>query len=210
MASPDSKRQKFDDGLAPKKDYDSDSDEEIRKIAAQHGISDAWPRFLIVEGTDPEKPLSALSPFAVEKGFSGVSSEFKNIRRLRNGTFLVECPSERASNNLRRRSGKIFVDRPIRVSAHRTLNSTKGVFRCRELRSMSEAEICKNLTDQGVTEIHRVTVRKGIDREPTGTYFVTFCVPKLPEALKIGYMRVKVLPYVLSPMRCFRCHLMDI
>ena len=128
------------------------------------------------------------------------------MKRLRNGSFLVECLSERVSKNLRKRSSTVFVDRPIKVSIHRTLNSTKGVIKCRELRSLSEAKICENLKDQGVTEIHRVTVRKGEEREPTNTLFVTFCVPKLPETLKIGYMRVKIRPYVPSPMRCFKCH----
>ena len=71
---------------------DSDSEDEI--------IEGAWPRFLVVEGADPEKPLSKLSPFAIATGFRGVSTTITNIKKLRDGAYLVECPSEKVSKLL--------------------------------------------------------------------------------------------------------------
>ena len=50
-----------------------------------------WPRFLLVKGTDNERPLSKLSPFAVNKATG--SNPF-NIKKLRNGDILVEVDKE--------------------------------------------------------------------------------------------------------------------
>ena len=44
-----------------------------------------WPRFLLVKGTDNERPLSKLSPFAVNKAIVAVlGSDPFNIKKLRN------------------------------------------------------------------------------------------------------------------------------
>ena len=185
---------------------DSDSESEVRSKLARKGVSEAWPRFLVVEGTDEERPLKDMSPFLVQKAFEGISREITNIKRLRDGNFLVECPTERVSRMLTKRNGSMFVDRPIRVKPHAALNSSKGVIRCPELKNMKELEIREHLKDQGVTDVFRVTVKKGGERMPTNTLFLTFCVPKLPEVIKVGFLRVRVSLYVPSPMRCFKCH----
>ena len=67
-----------------------------------------------------------------------------------------------------------FVDRPVHVSVHKTLNSSRGVIRCRELSDMSEIEIRDELKTQGVVEVHRVTVKKEGKVIPTNSLFVTF------------------------------------
>ena len=191
---------------SPDEGRDSDSESDVRKKLARKGVSEAWPRFLVVEGTDEHRPLKDMSPFLVQKAFEGISSEITNIKRLRDGNFLVECPNERVSRMLTKRDGSMFVDRPIRVKPHVALNSSKGVIRCPELKNMTDLEIRENLRDQGVTDVFRVTVKKGDQRVPTNTLFLTFCVPKLPEFIKVGFLRVRVSLYVPSPMRCFRCH----
>ena len=73
------------------REFDSDSDEEVENVVR------AWPRFLVVEGRDAEKPLSRLSPFAINTCFKGVSSDISNIKKLKEGAYLVKCPSEKAS-----------------------------------------------------------------------------------------------------------------
>ena len=35
--------------------------------------STSWPRFLIIEGTDKERPLQKLSPFVINKGIMGIA-----------------------------------------------------------------------------------------------------------------------------------------
>ena len=177
--------------------YDSDSDDETREK------SGFWPAWLVVEGDDEMKPLSALSPFAIEKGFKNIAGDLVSVKRLKNGTFLVECRNEKQSKKLI--NATLFIDRKIKVTPHKQLNSSKGVIRCRELKGTSEAEIRANLESQGVIDVHRVSIKKGQVREATNTLFLTFCTPKLPRSIKVGYLYVRVEQYIPSPMRCFKC-----
>ena len=171
---------------------DSDSDVDT-------GNNDEfWPRFLIVEGTDESLPLGKLSPFAVDKGFKCLAGEMKSIKRLRNDSFLVEV-STKVHSDLLIKSKKL-IDRPIRVSPHRTLNSCKGVIRCRDLKDVPDAEILKGLKAQGVTEVFKVKIKREGKLLNTGTVFLTFKTSKLPQYLKVGYLRVSVSQYIPSPL----------
>ena len=183
---------------------DSDSEDEIR--AALPAESDSWPRFLVVESSDPTLSLSKISPFVIQKWFAGISGSITNVKRLRDASFLVEAPTKRVSDMLLKRNGTLCVDREVKVVAHRTLNSCKGVIRCRELESMSEIEIRDEMKHYGVTDVHRVMVTRDGKKVPTNTYFFTFCLAKLPESVNVGYLRVRVTAFVPSPMRCFKCH----
>ena len=86
-----------------------------------------------------EKPLSKLSPFAVQKGFQAIAGTLKSTKRLRHGSFLVECSRKTKAENLLKTIN--FLDRPVLVFVHKTLNSSHGVIRCWELSDMSEIEI---------------------------------------------------------------------
>ena len=127
-----------------------------------------------MKSASEEHPLNKLSPFAVQKGFQAIAGTLKSIRRLRNGSFLVEC--NRATNLLKTEH---FVDRLVQVTIHKTLNSSKGVIRCKDMSGMSELEIRDEPTDQGVTEVRRVTLKKGGLVVPTNTLFLTFNQPCL-------------------------------
>ena len=87
-----------------------------------------------MESSSDDLLLSKLSPFAVQKGFQAVAGTLKSIKRLRDGSFLVECA------------------RKSRVSIRKALNSSRGVIRCRELSGMTETEIETELQEQGVVE----------------------------------------------------------
>ena len=41
---------------------------------------------------------------------------------------------------------------------------------------------------------------------PTNTLFLTFGSPELPKEITVGYLKVKVVLFVPSPMRCFNCN----
>ena len=50
----------------------------------------SWPRFLLIKGTDNERPLSKLPPFALNKAIVAVlGSDPFNKRKLRNGDTLL-------------------------------------------------------------------------------------------------------------------------
>ncbi len=181
-------------------DQDLDSDYENERSYNCNN----WPRFLVVESSSDDLPLSKLSPFAVQKGFQAVAGTLKSIKRLRDGSFLVECARKSQAMGLLKTTR--FVDRPVRVSSHKALNSSRGVIRCRELSGMTEMEIKTELQEQGVVEVHRVTVKRDTEKVPTNTLFLTFNTPDLPKEITVGYLKVKVALFVPNPMRCFNCN----
>ena len=134
-----------------------------------------------MESSSDNFPLSKLSLFAVRKGFQAVARTLKSIKKLRDGTFLVECARKSQAMGLLKTTR--FIDRPIHVSIHKVLNSSRGFIRCRELSGMTETEIKKELQEQGVVEVHRVTVKKDTEKVPTNTLFLTFNTPDLPKEI---------------------------
>ena len=135
----------------------------------------------------------------VQKGFQAIAGTLKSIKRLRDGSFLVECGKRAQAQNLLQTNR--FNNRPVKVSIHKTLNSSRGVIRCRDLADMSEVEIRDELRDQGV-----VGVKKEGEVIPTNTLFLTFGSPDLPKEITVGYLKVKVALFVPNPMRCFNCN----
>ena len=64
---------------------------------------------------------------------------------------------------------------------------------------MTETEIKTELQEQGVVEVHRVTVKRDTKKVPTNTLFLT-------KEITVGYLKVKVALFVPNPMRCFNCN----
>ena len=56
---------------------------------------------------------------------------------------------------------KIFHTLKIKTYLHKTLNSSKGVIRNKELSLCPREEILAELKNQGVTDIKRITIKKG-------------------------------------------------
>ena len=177
-----------------KRGHETDSEIENRDSAP------SWPRFLIMEGTAIDTPLKSLSPFAISKGIQGIAGEPKNVKSISQG-LLIEVAKKSHSDNLLK--CKEIANVPVKVTAHRTLNSRKGVVRCRELANMDEEDIRRELGSQKVSHVKRISIDKG--RKPTNTYIMTFERVELPLSIKVGYLNVKVTEYIPSPLRCFKC-----
>ena len=111
-----------------------------------------------------------------------MAGTLKSIKRLRDGSFLVECARKSQAMGLLKTTR--FVDRPIRVSIHKALNSSRGVIRCRELSGMTKTEIKTELQEQGVVEVHRVTLKRDTEKVPTNTLFLTFNTPEMPKEIR--------------------------
>ena len=195
-----SKKQKKNKKKKTGTDDDSDSDTDNELFLTKNN----WPSFIVVKSASEERPLSKLSPFAVQKGFQAIARTLKSTERLRDGSFLVECSRKTQAENLLKTVN--FVDRPVHVSVNKTLNSSRGVIRCRELSDMSEIEIRDKLKTQGVVEVHRITVKKEGKVIPTNTLFLTFNRPDIPKEVVVGYLKVKVELFVPNPLRCFNCN----
>ena len=69
----------------------------------------------------------------------------------------------------------------------------------------TEDEIASALGKRGVTNIKRISIRKGEERIQTNTYILTFNKPQTPKEVKIGYCLERVEQYVPAPLRCFKC-----
>ncbi|GFO40008.1 RNA-directed DNA polymerase from mobile element jockey [Plakobranchus ocellatus] len=112
---------------------------------------------------------------------------------------------ELKSNNQAKKLGAIatFLDIPVTVSPQKSLNSSKGVIRSRDLRCCSEEEMVEELS--GVTHARRIKVRRGEDIIQTDTVVLTFDSPKPPSRIRAGYLTLDVRPYIPLPMRCYKC-----
>ena len=95
---------------------------------------------------------------------------------------------------------------PIKVSAHTSLNSSKGVIRLRDLEGVSEDEMLDNLSSQGVSAVKRIHIRRNNELVPMNTFILTFCKPLLPDSIKAGYLKIPVVPCIPNPLWCFKCH----
>ena len=117
------------------------------------------------------------------------------------GSFLVECNRRTQATNVLKTEH--FMDRLVQVTIHKTLNSSKGVIRSKDLSGMSALEIKDKLKDQDVIEVRRVTLKKGGQVIPTNTLFLTSNQPCLPKEIKVGYLKVQVDLFIPNPLRYF-------
>ena len=70
-----------------------------------------------MESSSEDLPLSKLSLCAVQMGFQAAAGILKSIKRLRDGSFLVECARKSQAMGLLKTTR--LVDRPICVSIHK-------------------------------------------------------------------------------------------
>ena len=61
---------------------------------------------------------------------------------------------------------------------------------------MTSDDIKEGMFEQGVTDVHRITVRRNGVTQLNNTYVLTFNSPYLPTVVKIGFMQVKVDIYI--------------
>jgi hypothetical protein len=178
-------------------DTDSDLDNDFNAVGT-------WPRFLMIEATvGHTQELEKLSNFAIRKGVEGLTGTTTKAKQLRSGSILVEVTKEAYANNLLGSSR--FVDIPVKVSAHRSMNTSKGVVRSYELRNSTETEMKEELKMYKVIEVRRILVRRNGVQVPTNTFILSFALPKPPTSIKAGYISIPVDPYVPNPLRCFKC-----
>ncbi|GFO32971.1 RNA-directed DNA polymerase from mobile element jockey [Plakobranchus ocellatus] len=89
------------------------------------------------------------------------------------------------SNDQAKKLGAIvtLLDIPVIVSPHKSLNSSIGVIRSRDLRCCSE-EMVEEL--RGVAHARPIKVRRVEDKIQTDTVFLTFDSPKPPSRIRAG------------------------
>ncbi|XP_023240678.1 uncharacterized protein LOC111639128 [Centruroides sculpturatus] len=171
-------------------------------IPPKHVSSANQPAYLIVHATG-ETPLSKHSPFLIQKLFESTIGHVKKIQKLRSGDLLVETASPQQSGKLL--NMKSLGDIQVTITPHTSLNSSRGVISEIDLMSEDESDIQIGLSDQGVTAVRRIAIRRDGKIIPTKHLIVTFNKPTIPPFLTAGYLRCSVCPYIPNPLRCFKC-----
>ena len=162
-----------------------------------------FPRFLLMMSGDEDKSLSRLSTFAIQKGIEGLVGEPKNIKRLRSGDLLIEV--DRETNSTKLLAFKEIAGIPVKVSPHRTLNTSKGVIRTQEIKNTTNEELKTQLKRQGVSDARIITIKKNGDTIKLNTAVLTFNFPKPPADNKVGFELCPIQLYIPHPLRCFKC-----
>ncbi|GFT80762.1 uncharacterized protein TNCV_4008791 [Trichonephila clavipes] len=133
--------------------------------------------------------MSQKSPFSIQKAIQRISGEPKSVKKLRSGDLLIEASSALQTKYFL--LTKTFLDCPLTVNLHRSLNSCRGVISETDLFCASEAEILEGLSDQGVTQVRRIKIKKDSSLSPTMHLILTFNSPKLPSTIKAVILTVK-------------------
>ncbi|XP_067133887.1 uncharacterized protein [Centruroides vittatus] len=176
-------------------------DPKNNKQATKNQTS-SQPAYLIVHATG-EKPLAKCSPFLIQKLFESTIGHLKKTQKLRSGDLLVETASPQQTVKLL--SMKTLGDMAISVTPHVSLNSSRGVISEFDLMSEEESDIQIGLSDQGVTSVRRISIRRDGKLIPTKHLILTFNNPALPSFVTAGYLRCAVRLYIPNPLRCFKC-----
>ena len=117
-----------------------------------------WPRFLIMEAADENVPLN-LNAFVFITAIDGMANaELDNVKPMKSGRVFIGVETKQQCKNLLKTT-KLLGYLPVKVSPHRTLNSSKFVIKCEELDTMEEDEINKELQPQGIIAVKRISIR---------------------------------------------------
>jgi len=156
-----------------------------------------------VQSTDPNKAASKLSPFVIDKALKCSIGTVKTVRCLQQGDILIEVSSATQSSAVTKLNN--LAGCPVTASPHRTLNTCKGIIRCKPLVDCEKQEVLAEMKSQGVVNIENISVKDSSGGRSSNTFVVTFRLPTLPKHVIVGYMRVPVDLYILNPLRCFKC-----
>ena len=170
------------------------------------------PRVLVI--SSETRKLSSLSPFQRREGCDRMGKILR-CDKLRDGGVEVEFASEMEAGRalsatsftytVKDKGERREVRVPITVTAHRTKNGSKGVIHCTDLEDVGDEDIEDGLAEFGVIAARRIKSKRNGVLVPTHNIILTFNQFDLPKEVVVGYLRVKVRPYIPSPLRCFRC-----
>jgi hypothetical protein len=182
-----------------------DHDQNLDSQSDTHSFqSDThFPRFLTIQPSDTDLPISKLSPFVIEKCMNGLVGNSHSVKKLRDGTLLVEVQRKGQSDNLLKTTN--FANIPVKIAPHRSLNSCKAIVRSRDLAEVEPSELLDGLRSQGVSEVRHIFYTKEGEKRKSNALILTFCTNTPPPNIKAGYLSIKTEPYIPNPLRCFNC-----
>lgn len=164
--------------------------------------NDNWfPSFLVAQSTDGQQ--IKLSIFGIQKLIKCAIGEVKSAKKLRNGSVLIEvCNKGQAERAMKLTN---WVDQPITITPHRSLNTSRGIIRCPSFKDCADEEVLSELKSQGVVSLKRFVLKKDGNSTPTGTFILNFNTSTPPTCVKAAYMNIVVEPFIPGPLRCYNC-----
>uniref|UniRef100_A0A034V434 Nucleic-acid-binding protein from mobile element jockey n=1 Tax=Bactrocera dorsalis TaxID=27457 RepID=A0A034V434_BACDO len=165
------------------------------------------PKFVVIESTDPSKPISSYSCFAIHRGIKQISSEVHSISTLRDGKLLILVKSNKIAEKFIKAKQLENVC-SISAKLHESLNYVKGTVFAPFLNNVAEEEIVKELSSQGVVAAYKFKKTFDGNLHPSGVVLLTFNLYHLPSKIDIAWCKVLVRQYIPLPMRCKSCQLL--
>ncbi|GFX16064.1 kinesin-like protein KIF2A [Trichonephila clavipes] len=147
--------------------------------------------------------IDVLSKLNVSKAVQGSAGSVKSIKKLPSRDLQIETATQAQSIHLLQCTNLSNI--PITATTHKTLNSSKGVIYCTDLIPLPDSEIEEELASQGVEAVKRITSIKDGKTITSPLFILTFSKHTLPENILIGYLNIKIRPYIPNPLRCFGC-----
>ncbi|GBN65622.1 hypothetical protein AVEN_213066-1, partial [Araneus ventricosus] len=184
-------------------------EKELSPLSGQHidqtkQVDKSFDTFFIIKRiTTNNETFHTVSPFLVEKALTANLGTTKSTRKLRSGDLLIEVATRKQAQQIVQLKSLDTI--PVNVTAHATLNFSKGVISCGELLNVPMEEICKGFQSQGITRVHRIKIKRDGHLIDTKHLILTFHSPKIPESVTAGYIKLTVRPYIPNPLRCFKC-----
>jgi len=180
--------------------------ETSSRIQPKKGIQrdEQQSTYLIIKNSDPLKNISSLNPFALHSTLKNkLGRQPESLRKLNNGTFLVEVDTEEQADILLKITE--IQSEPVKIFKHPTLNNSTGVLRCTTFKGMSDKDILEQLTNQGIVEVKCLTKKASEVNGPL-TYLLSFSDSK-PAFIDILGYKHPIISYFQKPLRCFKCNL---
>ena len=123
------------------------------------------------------------------------NAELDNVKPMKSGRVFIEVETKQQCKNLQKTT-KLLGYLPVKVSPHRSLNSSKFVIKCEELDKMDEEEIKKELQPQGIIAVKRISIRYSL-------YVLTIKGQTVPKRINIGYLKKRNTTVHSQPSKMF-------
>lgn len=93
----------------------------------------------------------------------------------------------------------------VKIEDHSRLNTSKGVIFCPDFECVTDKEFEDNVKDQNIVQVRRITRKVNGEVKPTHVFVVTLDTPVLPTEFKAAYLNIPVRPFILQPLRRYKC-----
>lgn len=179
---------------------------EINSIFSfnDENISSDRGRYFIMSAIVPNIRITELDPWILKKGIEAITAHIKDVFMRKDGSVLILTRNQIGSNAIVR-ANKIG-NTDVVCKDFSSMNSCQGVIFAEQLIKVSVEDMKENLKAENVIDVFKITKRDGKNiQQPTNMAILTFNSQIVPANIKIGYLNIKVNPYIANPMRCRKC-----